>query len=207
MSRMKSIIFGVFQNKFMYLLPNKKHIDIDNAVMSVLDGDKSKVFFLDIENGSVVCFVVDNKNDDLENVRKQTDRYFEIPRASDVEKEKWMKDFVIEMITFEDVAFSERLLSVINENFYENALEEIEKSKDGWIHGWVQWSHDHAFEILEEWFSKLPVEITNEWEGCDDCAICRAVKSGNDSEVGLRKAFSEQNFMNEVEKVINKDDK
>lgn len=191
----------------MYLLPNKKHIDIDSAVVAVLDGDKLKIYFLDTEKGSVVCFVVEGKNDDLENIRKQSDRYFEIPRASNIEKEKWMRSFVEEMIPFEDPAFSEKLLAVRNESFYENALEEIEKSKDGWNYGWAEWSRNYAYEIIDEWFSTLPVEITNEWEGCDDCAICRAMAECKDSAPELLKAFSEQNFMNEVEKVIKKDDK
>ena len=36
-----------------------------------------------------------------------------------------------------------------------------------------------------------------EWEGCDDCAICQAMKSGTaNSSVGLRETFAKQNFKN-----------
>lgn len=186
----------------MYLLPNKKHIDIEGAVIAVLDSDTSNLYFLDIEEGFVVCSNASEKSSLLENFQKQRDRYFEIPRASKSDKEKWMKDFVEEMIPFEDTPLSKKIMNNAGNSFFEKALEEIIKSEDGWIHGWTEWSNGYAYEILEEWFFTLPVEISNEWEGCDDCAICKAMSSGHDSEPELLKAFSEQNFMNEVAEVL-----
>lgn len=168
----------------------------------MLDEDISNLFFLDSKEGVVLCCKIHEKTDYVKNIQKQKERYFEIPRASRSNKEKWMKDFVEEMISFEDISLSEKLLRNIGYSFYEKALEEIMTSKDGWIHGWTEWSHGYAYEILEEWFFTLPIEISNEWEWCEDCAICKAMVSGKNSTPEFLKAFSEQNFMNEVEKSL-----
>jgi hypothetical protein len=186
----------------MYVLPNKKHIDSDGAIEAILNEDISRSYFLDTEKGDIGCVVWNGEVDTLENFRKQSGRYFEVPRTSRATKEEWMHDFVEEMVPFEDIPLSEKLLSETSEKFYENALNEITISKDGWIYAWVQWSHDSAFGILEDWLGTLPVDITYEWEGCDDCAICKAMMEGKDSAPELFKAFGEQNFMNEVESVI-----
>ena len=186
----------------MHKLPNKNHVDTEGAVTAMLDGSASNVYFLDIEKGVVLCFISDDETDDLESIRKQPDRYFKVPRVPELTKEKWMREFLKEFVVYEDVPFAEKLLSLEGDTFYVNALFEIGTSEDGWIHGWVQWSRDHAYELLDEWFATLPIEIIDEWEGCEDCAICRAMSSGEDSREGLSKAFSEQDFMNKVEEVL-----
>jgi hypothetical protein len=186
----------------MYLLPNRKHIDIDGVVLGLLSDDPLSVFFLDSKECVVISCVVDKKTEYLKNIQTQKDRYFEIPQVSRLDKERWMKEFLEDFVSFEDTALSEKLLSKTPDILYENALNEITKSEDGWIHAWVQWSHDSAFGALEDWLVMLPIEITNEWEGCDDCAMCKAMKEGKDSSPEIMKAFSEQNFMNNVEEII-----
>ncbi|MEI7709703.1 MAG: UPF0158 family protein [bacterium] len=183
----------------MYYLPNKIKIDIEAVIDGMLNGNTDNFYFLDIKNGNVGIIETGETKKGLEKIHGKPDRYFEIPRVSYRDKEKWMKDFIKEIIPFDDIVFAKKLLKLPDDDFFENALAEIKNSKDGWIHGWNQWSRDYAYEILEDWLEKLPVQITEgEWEGYDDCAICQAMKSGNNSSSELKKAFSEQNFMNMI---------
>jgi hypothetical protein len=188
----------------MYLMPNKIPVDVEGAIEAMLDDDISNVYFFDIEKGKVCCIESEKDGGDkkIKEISKKIERYFKLPRISKKVKEKWLKSFVKEMISPEDLGLSKKLLKHPEKNYYDTVLEIIEKSEEGWIHGWAEWSHFDAYEIFEDWIYSLPVEIDDEWDGCENCAICRAMESGKDSIPELLKVFSEQNFINEAEEII-----
>ena len=185
-------------------MPNKIPVDVDGCITAMLDDDVSNVYFFDIERGEVCCIEDEKRGGDkkIKEISKKTERYFKLPKVSKKDKEEWLKSFVKEMISPDDLKLSKDLLKPSEKNYYDVVLEIIKKSEEGWIHGWVEWSHFDAYEIFENWIYSLPVEIDDEWEGCDDCAICRAMASGKDSVSELLKAFSEQNFINEAEEIL-----
>jgi hypothetical protein len=188
----------------MYLMPNKISVDVEGAIDAMLDDNISNVYFFDIEKGEVCCIESEKNGSDkkIKEISKKAERYFKLPRVSKKVKEKWLKSFVEEMISPEVLVLSKKMLKHPEKNYYDTLLEIIEKSEEGWIHGWVEWSHFDAYEIFEDWIYSLPVKIDDEWEGCEDCAICRAMASGKDSVPELSKAFSEENFINEAEDIL-----
>lgn len=176
----------------MFYLPNDIAIDIEGAIEGMLDENQGNYYVLDLKTGDVGCL---NK----ESCKKPDEkRYFEISKVSEADKKKWMKEFITKLVNFEDEKFGKRLLAILDKNGLKNAMDILEqdKEKGGWIHGWAQWERDETFEIFENWLSILPVNIKNEFKGCDDCAICQAMKSGATGDE-LIKAFEEQNKKND----------
>lgn len=176
----------------MYYLPNDIAVDMEGAIDGMLDENPDNYYVLDLKTGDVGCL-------NAESIKKSDKkRYSEIPKVSEVDKKKWMKEFITKLINFEDEKFGKRLLATLDRDGFKNALGVLEqdRGKGGWIHGWAQWERDEAFEVFENWLSILPVNVKKEWKGCDDCAVCQAMKSGATGDE-LIKAFEEQNKKND----------
>ena len=56
--------------------------------------------------------------------------------------------------------------------------ELLNASAGGWIHGWREWQGQSGFEEMLEWFSTLPLDIEDKFEGCGDCELCKLMEQG-----------------------------
>ena len=188
----------------MYTLPNGRHIEVEDGVNAVLDGTEQNYYFLDVEKGDICCVSSGglDSHSTIDKVRSSTNRYFEIPRVTQSDKEQWLRSFAEEIMYVEDAPLSKIILSLPKNNFFERALTEIKSADDNWIDGWEQWSRDSAYELFDEWLGTLPFDIKKEWDGCGNCALCKAQVEGNASFPELIKAFSEEEFMGKAEELI-----
>lgn len=169
----------------MFYLPNGREIDIEGVIDAMGDATGSRRYFLDTEKGDVGC--VDGKGEKNKKKTKsliESGRYIEIPNIPDKEQKKWLMEFAEEFLKSDDkdekslYVTIKKLLSDKKENSLESALKELEKDESGWIHGWAQWQRNHLWEKTEDWFSSLPIEIEDKFEGCDDCELCKLMEQG-----------------------------
>ncbi len=192
----------------MFYLPNKRPIDADGAIKAILGFDDG-LYFLDKETGNVCCIEPDKKKETREllaKVRNKTERYVEIPLIKSERFDDALIGF-IDLVFVEDSILGSKLREIVIKGDEKKFFKEIESTK--WIDAWDQWIQDEAYEVLEFWLESLDLGITEEWEGCDDCEICKATKNGVNDKDSLMVAFKKQNHKNEklyeFKKEINKD--
>ena len=169
----------------MFLLPNDNKIDTEGVIEAMEDTTGEHQYFLDIEKGDVGCVEKSNgKDKEKAESLVKSGRYIEIPNVSDTEQKKWLMKFAQEFLKpgnkDEKSLYAKivKLLSAKKRNAFGLALKVLEKDESGWIHGWSQWQRDCLWEEMENWFSVLPVEIKDKFEGCDDCELCKLMAQG-----------------------------
>ena len=169
----------------MFLLSNGNKIDTEGVIDAMEDTTDACRYFFDIEKGDVGCVEKNNgKNKEKAESLVKSGRYIEIPNVPDTEQKKWMMKFAQEFLKSGNkdekslYAKIAKLLSGKKENSFNMALKALEKDKIGWIHGWSQWQRNCLWEEMENWFSVLPVEIEDKFEGCDDCELCKLMPQG-----------------------------
>lgn len=181
-----------------YYLPNKQPIDEDGAIDAMLDDTVANRYFLDVTTGNVGC--VDTASEDghskLLEIQREAMRYRELPRISEDTQKSWMGSFIRDCIIIEDAAFGATLEKELHTAGFQAARAMLENSKEvsGW--SWRQWAGNCAFDDLSTWLQKNISGVTNEYKGCEDCAICQATKNG----AGLHElldAFEEQRQIDE----------
>jgi len=169
----------------MFLLSNGNKIDTEGVIGAMEDTTDACRYFFDIEKGDVGCVEKNNgKNKEKAESLVKSGRYIEIPNVPDTEQKKWLIKFSQEFLKSGNkdekslYAKIAKLLSGKKENSFNMALKALEKDKSGWIHGWSQWQRNCLWEEMENWFSVLPVEIEDKFEGCDDCELCKLMAQG-----------------------------
>ena len=187
----------------MLKLPNGKTIDEQVVMGGMQDLDPANKYFLDIQTGEIV--IISNLDDAaksrLDQVENESDRYMRIPTISSLQQRKWMKRYVEEFVAGEELEeddhLSEKLLMVLEgKDALRQFKDVLAKAENGWLGAWCQWSSEYVYEEMQEWMDTLPVEITDEWEAEDGCAVCSAMTNGDGSTEDLLKAFDEQNAKN-----------
>lgn len=182
----------------MFKLPNDKKIDEEALTNAMEQSNVKDLCFLNTKTGKVKKEKSEKPNDN---------NLIKIPRISDRLFYGWMKEYTDEFINREDPIFAKKVYDVIKDNKQIKKFSSLlKKSKEGWIHGWAQWKSDNLYEFMKEWLNGLSINITEEFEGFDDCPICQkmvlAEKSGiNLSKEELKEAFAQAK---ESELTINK---
>ncbi len=174
----------------MYILPNKKPINMDKIEEAFNDFDIKNRYYLDIENGEVILSGEDNR---VELTFMENTRYYSSPKLSTGVKIKWMKNFADDMLYMESPELCVKLRKALEEeNPAEKFMAILEPDESGWIHGWAQWEADNLYEEIIDWFCSLPIDIEDDMsELDDDCPLCRMMKEGvNDMET-LKGGFQE----------------
>ncbi len=168
----------------MFKLANGKKIDEERVIMAMEDSDLSHIHFLNTETGKV-------KN------ASGTNHLIKIPKISKQQIYIWMKEYTDEFIKIGDPDLAKKVYPILNrKNVLEKFEETLEKeSDDGEIHGWVQSKHNYLYEAMLDWFDKLQIGITEEWDYDDDCTICQEMKKAyaenrSLTEAELKKAFA-----------------
>lgn len=160
----------------MFLLPNNQKIDEDGVIDAMLDTDSSRRYFLDTFTGEVGCI----EKEDTKKALPDPTRYLQVARIPAATQLKWMKEFMGFCV---DNRILARLLSTeIQQKDAEKAFlrckELLNASADGWIHGWREWQGQSGFEEVLKWFSTLPLDIEDKFEGCGDCEMCKLMEQG-----------------------------
>ncbi len=188
-----------------YFLPNKRPVDEDGAIDAMLDDNRTNRYFLDVTTGDVGCIETGSEEGQskLTAMQREMGRYRELPRVSDGTKVMWLETFAEMVVTFDDVPFRDAILKRLKSSGFAGAHRLLVSHNDGeWIPAWEPWEGDHAFEDLGAWLKENVPGSTQEWKGCDDCAICRASKNG----AGLQElldAFEEQRRIDEDDSTDN----
>lgn len=187
----------------MFILPNKKPINMDKLEEAFKDFDMKRRYYLDTETGEVV---LEGDKDYEKIIFKESPKFLAIPKLPASLKIVWMKKFADEMVPYDSPGLAVKLnKALVGENSAEKFMKILKSDKSGWIHGWVQWEADNLFEEIKEWFCGLPVEIEDDMsELDDDCPLCRMMKEGvNDMET-LKKGFQEANAKQMVDNMFKK---
>ena len=180
----------------MYILPNKKQINIDKLKEAFGDFNLERKYYLDAETGDIAQSIQDR--------HKIGDRYFEVPKLPASLMISWMREFAKEMVPFDNPELGRKLIKALEkENPAENFMALLTPDESGWIHGWSQWEADYIYEEIEEWFFSLPINIEDDMsELDDDCPLCRMMKEGvNDMET-LKRGFQEANAKRMVDGIF-----
>lgn len=172
----------------MFKLPNGKKIDEKHIVSAMEDNDLSHLYFLDIKTGKVeaISKILNSRKKVLKKL--DDDRYFKIPKIPKRQIRNWMKQYTDEFIKREDPAFASKIYPIlIGKNIFQRFRKTLEKSEEGWIHGWDQWRADLTYEALQNWLLSLPINITEEFEFFDNCPVCQAMEKahGENKEISL----------------------
>lgn len=121
-------------------------------------------------------------------------------RFSDTDRIEIAKNFVQEILSLElpkpQILALQKILETKDWRAFEKYLED---KTDGWIHGWDQYIYDEAWEYARDWLTNNPhITITEEFEGCGDCAICAAMKNNVSDTKKLLEAFKTEVVMQSV---------
>lgn len=158
----------------MFLLPNHKKIDEDGVIDAMLDTDMSRRYFLDTMNGEVGCVEQKAKNKPVLDPK----RYIEVPRITVGAQLSWLKEST-QMIEDRDVV--EKVMAEMQKGSTDALLsceKILSESESVWIYGWKEWQGQSGFEEMLEWFSTLPIDIEDKFEGCGDCEMCKLMEQG-----------------------------
>lgn len=190
----------------MYILPNKKPINMDKLEEAFLDLDLKNIYYLNAETGEVMS------NKDGQVLHEAKEGYFFVPKLSESIIISWMKNFAKEMVSFDKPELGEKLLVELKkENPMKCFMDKLTADESGWTHGWSQWEADHVDEEIIEWFCHLSINIEDDMsELDDDCPLCRMMKEGVTNEETIKKGFREANAKQIVDnmfKNINNNDK
>jgi len=187
-----------------FKLPNGIKIDVTELVDRVLEGEVWPQAYLNIKNG-VIALVpsIESLGIWISSATDSAD-YLLIEPFKESEKIYFAREFVTTLLVGQ---ISKKKLAEVTHILVAGEIDEFEHylrlKTDGWIHAWDQYIFDEAYEYVEGWLTENPhVKITEEFEGCDDCEICKAVKAGNTDFVSLKKAFDTEEIMKSVEKQV-----
>jgi hypothetical protein len=175
-----------------YYLANKKPVDADGAIEGMFDSNSAHRYFLDLQKGEVGCIEANTKEgkESLARLAGEGARYRQLPRISDAQREKWIRQFTAMFVEEENPAFAKRLRVALEKKGFEGAHTLLERKED-WHDLWHEWEGDAAFEELGVWLERHIKGFTYELKGCGDCEICRAAENGASLEE-LREAFEEE---------------
>lgn len=160
----------------MFLLPNHKKIDEDGVIDAMLDTDMSRRYFLDTLTGEVGCVEKGGKK----KAAPDPGRYLEVARISVAAQLRWMKKFT--EFCVEDPVVAKVLLAEMKKENAEKAFSRCEEllraDPNKFMYGWKEWQRQSGFEEMLEWFSTLPIDIEDKFEGCGDCELCKLMERG-----------------------------
>jgi|WetSurMetagenome_2_1015567.scaffolds.fasta_scaffold02025_11 hypothetical protein len=193
----------------MFILSNGKQINTEAIVDAMLDPANDRAYWFDVQTGECRLDIDFIKNTGKANFEAgKNNRYFKVPKISGFIRSQWMADYVAEMIEDEDKMFAKKLKEILkNENPYERFIKALEEGEKGWIYGWDSWEGDNAFEVIKEWFARLPLDIKEKMDSFCDCPICQAVEEGKTSQEELKDAFRKANLKNILDNIFNKENK
>ncbi|KKP37164.1 MAG: hypothetical protein UR23_C0006G0011 [Candidatus Roizmanbacteria bacterium GW2011_GWA2_32_13] len=182
----------------MFKLPNGKKIN-EEALINAMEKKNIKFsYFLNTKTGKVK----------KERSEKPNDKYLvKIPRISDRLFYDWMKEYTDEFINREDPGFAKKVYNLLENNIQIKKIINLLKSlKEGWIHGWDQWKSDNLYQFMQDWLDGLSLNITEEFEGFDDCPICQKMMLAEKAGINLSKEELKEVFAQakESELTINK---
>lgn len=162
----------------MYYLPNGKSLDEKGIFIAMTDDNIFNHYFLDVETGKVklISEEFDIEPDGLlKKIKKQDQRYFEIPKIPEEERYSWMKEFVEDMIA--EKLLREKLNFILNKSRNFQLFEKVlYHDKSGWIWGWVQGKVFKLSDKLAEWLNEINIEVKEKWEYDDDCPLCQLLE-------------------------------
>lgn len=163
----------------MFLLPNNKKIDEDGVIDAMLDTDTTHRYFLDLNTGEVGCV---EKEKEAKEKPLDPKRYIAIPKISPTTQLAWMKDFVESCVDVPDLV--EALMEEMHSNqsakkAFKQCIKLLSDDESGWILGWPDWQGTPVFDEMLKWFSTLPFELEERFEGCGDCELCNLMEQGN----------------------------
>ncbi len=174
----------------MFKFPNGTHVDYDGLKEAMLSTDTKTTYFFDTKNGHVGLVLKKNPNKELD-----PKRYILVPTIPEQTQVWWLHDMISVFISLEDPLLARALLRALKDtkSGYAKARTLLEKHKDGWIHGWAQWQEEDVGEKMDTWLSSLDLGITDVFEPCGDCEMCKLQAEGGHSVEEFIEASEKQN--------------
>lgn len=182
----------------MFKLPNGEKINEEVLTNAMEKRNSTFSYFLNTKTGKVIKEKSEKPND--KNLIK-------IPQISDRLLYDWLKEYTDEFINHEDPNFAKKVYNLLENNVQaKNIINLLKSSKEGWIHGWDQWKSDNLYEFMQDWLSSLSLNITEKFEGFDDCPICQKMMLAEEEGINLSKEELKAAFVQakENELTINK---
>lgn len=160
----------------MFLLPNNQKIDEDGVIDAMLDTDMSRRYFLDTMTGEVGCIERGGRRKAVPDPK----RYLQVARIPAATQLRWIKEF--SKWCLEDEKVKKALLAETKRKNAEKAFARCEKllrdDSGEFMYGWKEWQGQSGFEEMLNWFSTLPLDIEDKFEGCGDCELCKLMEKG-----------------------------
>lgn len=173
----------------MYKLSNNQIIDEDTLLRGLDDNDPANHYFLDIEKGHVISV-----SEDAVTARLESTRFVEVPKIQPQQEFGWMRSFVDDFVACEDPEAEKKLAVVLQEESRSRRFQQVlEEVQNGWSDAWNNWKLDCLYEELQKWLASLPIEIIDEIEWFDDCAVCQVMAKGLPTMEDLTQAFDKAN--------------
>ena len=162
--------------------------------------------FLDTQTGAVVAIPSKESLAAWAMEEKDSKRYRTVPR---IDQSQWLEianrfldEVMSGMMSKKEMKIAQEALEKQSIDHFEEALD---RDTDGWICGWDQFRADEGWETVRTWLmSQTDLNITEEFEGCGDCAICQLMgeSDGDVSLEALKQAFANETIMDHVESQI-----
>lgn len=158
----------------IFKLPNGKPIDEDMIMQGMQDSNLMNYYFLNTQTGEVEIFLDgDERIETIDEMDIET--YIPIERLASYEQYQWMEDFISDLVEPEDKQAAEKLsIAIQGKGAFRRFKDVLHKIDNGWLEAWYQWEEDSLYEAMKEWFTTLPIKITEEF---DDCKVCDHMKS------------------------------
>jgi len=195
----------MYLRMFNFVLPNGAQINVDLLVDSVVGHHPWPQVYLDTRTGAVISIA----NQESLEAWIKTDDIFEnilhLESFSPTDKLSYALSFVDLILKGElDKRALATISDIIERGDYPSFEEYLETKTDGFIYAWDQYIHDEAYEYVTDWLVNNPkVKITQSFEGCGDCEICKAMKETSNDVNALLGAFATEEVLQSVEKRVN----
>jgi len=186
-----------------YTLPNGIVINSDSLIYSVLREEDFPEVYLDTVTGAMI--EIPSKESLVQWVKEigKSERYITMDPFTREERTEIAKEFVETMLIDElEEKKLEKVRAIAATGEWRDIAYYLIEETDGWIHAWDQFINDEAYQRVHEWLVNNPkIKITASFDGCGDCAICRAMASGDKPGFEeLLKLFETENIMKHIKK-------
>lgn len=189
---------------FTFSLPNGAHFNVDLLVDSVVEHYPWPQTYLDTRTGAVISIANPEGLEAWIKTGSTSEAIIHLEAFSPTDKLEYAKDFV-DIIAKDEL--SKRELATVNDlirkgdyTAFENYLED---ETDGLIYAWISFIEDSAHEYVTQWLLNNPkVKITQKFEGCGNCEVCKAMKENPEDMQKLIQALQTEETLQSVEKQV-----
>jgi hypothetical protein len=185
---------------FSFTLPNGIKINPETLVDRVIESDEWPKLFLDTITGVVISVPNNDSLGAWLADAPNSQHSFQVEPFTIKEKSLFAKDFIDVFLVDElSKAKLNKVSSLAVQGEIDLFEDFLDEETDGFTHAWNQYLFDEADEYVTRWLTENPkVKITQTFEGCGDCEICKTMKERGGEPNALIEAIKTEQIMQSV---------